>query len=483
MRPRHRYATGLVVGVLAAGCGARTTSLDSKPANEVEKNDARGTAVESYIAQHGAHWGESYAFSGCVMVRGATGESFDKCYGQADRSSGRQNTADTVFRVASITKQFTAAAVLTLVDDGQVALSDTICEHVKPCSELYRDVTIHHLLTHTSGIPNYTNFEDYNDFKGQARTPQELYAYFSPHELEFAPGAKFEYSNSGYALLGMLIESVSGQSYGSYLKARLFDPVGLEATAYAPDAYPATAARGYHPGDDDALGETHTDFQLSVGFSAGGIVSTLSDLVRWDAALRGPRVLSSQSRDALFSPDMDRYAYGWQVDVVDGHRVASHSGQVSGFSTHIARALDSPQLVVVWANNDQFGSSGLGRAALAIIDGREPPIYQEEQLAALDEPARVAFEGVYRLDPASEARAIDSGVLPSDLEAVRSIELKVENDQLRFLWVQVYGTAAGAAVIPRWGMYFRPLSKRDGRVVALTLRWDGFDLQYTRVPD
>lgn len=472
------------------GCRAESTVRQptqtpaSTRTDKVEESAGKWAALESYIGRYGSVWGETYAFSGCIHVRDASGGMFERCYGLADRPSGRTNTPQTVVRIASLTKQFTAAAVLTLVDRGRVELSDGICDHISPCSARYQNVTLHHLLSHTSGIPNYTNFEDYNDeFKGRAQTPQQLYAYFSARDLSFEPGTKFEYSNSGYALLGMLIESVSGQSYGEYLAEALFRPAGLKATAYAPSAQRAGAASGYHPDHDEQLIQTHHEFSLSAGFSAGGMVSTLEDLVRWDEALRQDRVLSEESRALLFSPNLEQYGYGWSIHDLQGRRFAEHSGQVSGFSTNVVRALDGEELVVVLANNDQFGASGLAEVALAVMDGREPPPYREEQLSPLDEVTQRAVAGTYRLDPESRAQAIEAGILASDLDSFESIEIRIEDGELRFLWVRLRGTASGALVVPRWGMYFRPTSRSEDRVTELVFEWGRVDLRYARTGD
>lgn len=480
MNPRHIFVLGLALAAFGWGCSAKRTSSGAAPPDTAGKQSSRWAGLDAYVGQYGATWGETYAFNGCVMARDETGDVFEKCYGLADRKTGRVNSKDTPFRVGSVSKQFTAAAVMTLVERGRVELSAGICTYVDPCAPHYRDITVHHLLTHSSGVPNYTDFKDYNDFKGQARTPAELYAYFSTRELEFQPGTKFNYSNSGYALLGLLIESVSGQSYGAYLREAVFNPAGLKSTAYAPAAYPGVAARGYHPDEHERLYVNHTDFHLSVGFSGGGIVSTLDDLVAWDRALREGRVLTEESLEVMFSPFLDRYAYGWEVDTVDGRRLASHAGQVSGFSTYIARALDGHQLIIAWANNDQFSTERLTKAAQAVMQGREPPMYREEPLANLDASTRRAFAGTYRLEPESRSRALAAGVLAKDLEVLRSLELKLEDDELRFFWVQLYGTTSGSLVVPRWGLYLVPISKPDGSVSGFELQWQDFNLRYFR---
>ena len=212
------------------------------------------------------------SFSGSVLVARRGHILLDKGYGQADRAARIPDTPQTRYLLASVSKQFTAMAILLLQKEGKLNVRDRICNYLATCPRTWRAITIHELLAHTSGIPDYMSFADFDAGMNTAITPAELVDRFRYLPLDFAPGTSWRYSNSGYALLGYIIERVSGQSYSDFLQRRIFHPLRMSATAYEPDG---VIGEGTAVGYD---GQSKADaMNPTVAYAAGGLVSTMAE--------------------------------------------------------------------------------------------------------------------------------------------------------------------------------------------------------------
>jgi len=211
--------------------------------------------------------------SGSVLVA-HNGMVFDKGYGVADKEQHVLNTPQTRFRLGSVSKQFTAMAVLILQERGRLHVQDAICLYIPACPSDWRPITIEHLLTHTSGIPDYTNFPDFAVTWTQAVTVEQLIARFKDMSLKFSPGSAFRYSSSGYVLLGYIIERVAHVSYATFLQKQIFEPLGMQNSGYD-SRYPSLPqhATGYYGGyvKPDA-------YDMSVVYAAGALYSTVEDM-------------------------------------------------------------------------------------------------------------------------------------------------------------------------------------------------------------
>ena len=251
-------------------------------------------------------------FSGAVLVARGGSPVVSKGYGWANAEWEIPNTPTTKFRLGSITKQFTATLVLRLQEQKKLTVQDPICTYVAPCPDLWKPVTIHHLLTHTSGIPSYTGLPDYQKTMMMPRTIEQMVAVFRDLPLEFAPGEKFKYNNSGYFLLGVIIEKVAGKKYEDALRDEIFTPLGMKDTGYdwSEPLLPRRAA-GYTRRGDTWVNAKFLDMQQP--YSAGSLYSTVEDLLKWDQALYTDRVLPEPARTAMFTPFKDNYAYGWAI--------------------------------------------------------------------------------------------------------------------------------------------------------------------------
>jgi CubicO group peptidase (beta-lactamase class C family) len=290
-------------------------------------------------------------FTGSALVARGGKILLKKGYGMANLELDVPNTPETKFRLGSITKQFTATAILQLAAQGKLSVDDPASKYVDNAPSAWKDVTIHHLLTHTSGVPNFTDFPDYGARQRETVTPAQLVARFKDRPLDFAPGSKYKYSNSGYEVLGVIIEKVSGEKYEGYVKKHIFDPLAMNDTGYDHDTpIIKHRAAGYEKSKDGTL--KNADYiDMSIPYSAGSLYSTVEDLYRWDRALYTDKILPNEWRKKMFTPFLNNYAYGWNVRGSGDDVTISHSGGVNGFTTSISRYPGRDACVIVLCNS------------------------------------------------------------------------------------------------------------------------------------
>ncbi len=299
-------------------------------------------------------------FTGSVLIAKQGKLLLSQGYGLADREQKIPNTPQTRFRLGSITKQFTAMAVLILEKQGKLNVKDPICKYVPDCPSTWEAITIKHLLTHTSGIPDFLSFADYPASRAFPTTPVQTIARFKDKPLDFKPGEKFMYSNSGYIVLGYIIEQVSGQTYEDFLKRSIFTPLGLRDTGY--DHNTNSLAVGY----PDQYSTHPADFiDMSIPYSAGALYSTVEDLYRWEQSLSTDQLVPKAYLDEMFAPQVSiqdsggwAYGYGWAIGTERGRRIFSHDGGIEGFTTIISRYPDEQVTLIVLSNqqNEAIGT-------------------------------------------------------------------------------------------------------------------------------
>lgn len=318
-------------------------------------------------------------FMGTVLVARDGDVLLSKGYGQANLEWQVPNTPTTKFRLGSLTKQFTAAAVLLLEERGKLETDDLVKLHMPDAPAAWSEITIFHLLTHTSGIPNFTALPEYRQMQPFDTPVVEIVARTRDKPLEFVPGERMNYSNSGYVLLGYLIEKISGQSYAQFVTENLFTPLGMKDSGYDSNAAViAQRASGYTPGPN---GPVNAGFiHMSIPHAAGALYSTAEDLLRWERGLFGGRILSDASVRKMTTPFRNAYALGLAVATVDGRRSISHSGGIEGFNTSLAYYPESKVVVLALANLNgpaadqiaaQLGKSAHGEAVVLTSERRE----------------------------------------------------------------------------------------------------------------
>jgi CubicO group peptidase (beta-lactamase class C family) len=288
-------------------------------------------------------------FMGAVLVARGNRLLINQGYGFADREWNAPNTPHTRFRIGSITKQFTAAAILLLQERGKLRVEAPLRTYLPDTPPAWSDVTIFNLLTHTSGIPDFIHLADFRRFVPLPLRPEELIAKIRDKPLEFAPGTDREYSNAGYLLLGLVIEKVSGESYARFVEENLLEPAGMRNSGY--DTHAAVIDRrasGYTHGPGGFENAPYID--MSIPFAAGGLYSTTGDLLRWERALFGGRILSSVSLEQMTTPFRQNYGFGVVIRKVVGDTIVDHSGSLDGFNSELIHGARDNLVVVVLSN-------------------------------------------------------------------------------------------------------------------------------------
>ncbi|MBV9787121.1 MAG: beta-lactamase family protein, partial [Chloroflexi bacterium] len=285
---------------------------------------------------------EQGAFSGAALVAREGRPLLSRGYGWANLEQATRNTPQTKFQIASISKQFTALAILVLQEQGRLDLHQPLNALVPADMPAWQDVTLHHLLTHTSGIPDLPFWPTYIDpTRNGPITPAYLRELFGGMRLISAPGATFAYSNWGYILLGYVIEQISELPYAEFLQRWIFAPAGMTGSGYADRTrvLPGRAA-SYAIERGELVNASFLD--LEDAYAAGGLYSTVEDLLRWDRALSSETLVTVASLAAMVTPhvavgDGSSYGYGWQIGARFGRRVQFHGGRIDGFRVQLAR--------------------------------------------------------------------------------------------------------------------------------------------------
>ena len=378
-----RFATAVIALMLGlAGCSSTSapappsstaalapptaSTMPAAPSSPAASVDGTPTAAPDLASQFREILGTD--FNGSALVSRDGDLLFAEGIGMADDAKGIPNTPETRFRLASVTKQFTAMAVLMLASQGRLKTTDPVCDYVDTCPDGWDVVTIEHLLSHSSGIANFTEQPGFDITK--AATPADTVASVADIPLAFEPGASFAYSNTGYVLLGMVIERASGLDYETFLEQHIFEPLGM-------------ADSGYEHGDTPGLAvgyasefEPSGPLDMSVPYAAGGLYSTVLDLQRWVDALDADALVDAAAMQRFVTPLADTtdggnigYAYGVSVSHEDGHRLVSHSGVINGFYTYLGWHPDDGLIIALLTNREEgpdLSTTATHAAALAL---------------------------------------------------------------------------------------------------------------------
>ncbi|HEY4308182.1 MAG TPA: serine hydrolase domain-containing protein [Pirellulales bacterium] len=334
-------------------------------------------------------------------------------YGYADVENGVPATAETVYRLGSITKQFTSMAIMQLAEAGKLSVDDELTKFLPDYPAQDHKVTIQHLLNHTSGIKSYTSLPNFFRTARQDLSHDEMLALFKEQPFDFSPGEKMQYNNSGYYLLGMVIEKASGQKYGDYLADHIFKPLGMHATRYG-DTRPVIPRRAMAYKRERGQLINDDPISMTVPGAAGALVSNVLDLLKWHQALEAGEFISAASYEAMYRPTtlpdgkVQKYGYGWGLADMAGHRKLSHGGGINGFSTMIGRYPDDRLAVIVLANTAGAPAGGIeSRIAKVMLGIEEQPI----QDLPTDEALLRPLAGTYEFDGNKWTITIDEGKL------------------------------------------------------------------------
>ena len=322
------------------------------------------TKVDQYLNAHL----QNRTFMGSVLLARGGRILVSQGYGMANLEHDVPNTPRTKFRLGSITKQFTSLSIMQLQEKGLLSVDDTFEKYIPDFNEAHR-FTIHHLLTHTSGVISFTGFPDYRKFMILPLKLDEIIAKFKDRTLEFDPGSQYKYSNSGYILLGYIIEKVTGKTYAEYIQENIFDPLGMEDTGY--DSHRTVMknrAAGYIATKNGYIISDYID--MKIPHAAGALYSTVEDLYTWDRALYTGKLISSASREKMFTPVKSGYGYGWGIGETFGRKRISHNGGINGFVTHIGRYPEEDGCVIVLSNQANARMRDIVNDVTAILFGQ-----------------------------------------------------------------------------------------------------------------
>lgn len=373
---------------LAITAAVAALALPAGAADNVQRMEE---IIQSYV--------KSNQFMGSVLVARGDEIVLDKGYGYANLEWMVPGTPDTKYRLGSVTKQFTAAATLLLQEKGKLKLSDPVKTWYPDAPPAWDEITLYHLLTHTSGIPNFTGFPDYSAQNTLSTTPDKTIGRFRDKPLDFQPGEKMSYSNSGYVLLGHIIEKAGGMPYERFLQDNIFTPLGMKDSGY--DSFTSIIpkrASGYRMSPEGPVNAPYAD--MTIPYAAGSLYSTTHDLLTWEKALFGGKLLKPESLKVMLTPPAkSSYALGVEVDARKGERRVSHSGSIEGFNTVLTHFPEEKLTIVVLGNVNGGAPSSIAENLSSIAHGETVVLKSERPAVPVVASVLQTYAGVYEVAP------------------------------------------------------------------------------------
>jgi CubicO group peptidase (beta-lactamase class C family) len=335
---------------------------------------------------------------GAALVARGADVLLNKGYGFANLEWDIPNTPTTKFRLGSLTKLFTAASILLLEERGRLKIDDPVKKYLPDAPPAWDKITIFNLLTHTSGIPSFTSFPDYRSTEATSTTPEKLVQRFRDKPLDFQPGEKWDYSNSGYVLLGYLLEKITGQTYKEFIQENIFKPLGMNDSGYdSNSAIISHRASGYTPSPNGPVNAGYID--MTIPFSAGALYSTTDDLLRWEQGLFGGKVLSAASLRKMTTPFKNDYAFGLGVRSAKGHTVIDHGGGIEGFNTQMSYSPEDKLTVIVLSNLNGAAPAEMAPKLASAARGEAVVLPSERKEISVPKEVLAQYVGTYELTP------------------------------------------------------------------------------------
>jgi CubicO group peptidase (beta-lactamase class C family) len=380
--------------------------------------------VQAYAAQD--------HFMGTVLVAKGARAIFSKGYGSADLEWNVPNAPNTKFRLGSVTKQFTAASILLLEERGKLSVQDPVKKYAPNAPAAWDRITIFNLLTHTSGIPNFTSFPDYPRLQPFATTAEEEVKRLFDKPLDFQPGERWSYSNSGFVVLTYVIEKVSGQSYATFVHDNILAPLGMKESGYDSNSEIIPHRASGYVFDNNHYANAGF-INMTVPQGAGALYSTTEDLLKWEQGLFGGKLLTPASLKKMTTPFKNNYAFGLGVDTSSGRRVIQHSGGIDGFNTMVSYYPDDQLTVVVLANVNGAAPDQMSPKLAALARGEQVTLASERKAIMLAAKALASYVGAYRMaSGAVMLITLDGDQLMSKLANQQAIPILPESRTMFF---------------------------------------------------
>ncbi|UWZ86630.1 serine hydrolase [Occallatibacter riparius] len=447
MHSLFRFAAIVCAGAaLSAGFAAQNAAATSR-VDPAAKADAAASA-DQYLRA----WADQGRFAGTVLIAKGDKILLRKGYGLANYQGKVPNAPETVFRIGSITKMFTAFGILQLEEKGKLSVNDPVVKYVPEIPAAWSAITIHQLLCHKSGIPDFVNAKAYGAFN-QPHAVENAIREYADKPLVNAPGATLRYSNSGYVLLGRVIEKVSGKPYDEYITENILKPAGMTHTGMDPTREPkANLANGYRWDGEEVVNAPFSQPDYS---PAGGLMSTVDDMYRFDRALKAGTLFSKAIMEKAWGsygrwtapppiPMEADYGYGWMTGNDFGHKWVGHGGWVNGFVSEFNRYPDDDMVVIVLWNFETSNHMIVNRDLEAILFGAPFEMPKAQPIVHPKVETLARYVGNYQLGPMTVQITLKNGRLyafapgqptPYGLVAVSDTEFYCNDapTQLRFV--------------------------------------------------
>jgi CubicO group peptidase (beta-lactamase class C family) len=397
-----------------------------------------------------------------------------KGYGMANLELGIPIKPGMVFRIGSITKQFTSVAIMKLAEEGKLSVTHDIKKYLKDYPNHGHKITIHNLLNHTSGIKNLTDMPESVPLMRNDMTLKELIDFFKNQPMDFAPGERFLYNNSGYILLGGIIEKVSGKSYEAYIDENIFKPLGMSGSYYGSNTriIPLRAS-GYEKEKNEITNASY--LSMTLPFAAGSLLSTVDDLHRWYQALEAGKVLSQKSLEQMHTPTKlnngktQNYGYGWGLGTLFGEKTIEHGGGINGFTTYALRIPEKRVFVTVLTNCPwrQATASYVSKWIAALLCGKQ---VKEKKAVTLDTKILDAIVGVYKI-AAGDLRTVTREGNQLYTQRGQGPKLPVfAESETEFFYKDSFS-------------HFTIVKDKSGKVIKMIMHGDGGDEEAVKISD
>lgn len=409
-----------------------------KPTSVARNTTLTNTGTNKIIAVCDAIFQNAYTNSSpgaAILIAKGDTILYRKAFGMANLELNVKMKPETVFQLASITKQFTSVAIMMLVEQGKLSLKDPLSKFISDFSR-GNEITVHHLLNHTSGIKSYTNLPEFRTKTRMDMTPAEIVQFFKNLPLEFSPNEKYEYSNSGYLLLGYIIEQISGMTYGEFIQKNIFDKLAMKHSYYA-DSYKIIPNRASGYQLYEGKYENAEYISTTIPYAAGSLMSTVDDMFLWSKAIRNNLLISENSKRIAFANHSltngkpTNYGYGWAINEIAGISTIEHTGGINGFTTSGIYVPDSNIYSIVLTNiDDGKGPESFNIKIVSTLLGKS---IKEQSIVHISESEMKKWVGAYQFDDVVRFITYDQGKLYSAREGGRPMQLEpLSNHEFRF---------------------------------------------------
>ncbi len=406
-------------------------------------------------------------FNGSILVAQKGIILLEKGYGKKDVAAGTFDDVNTIYQVGSVTKQFTAAVILYLQEHKKLSVSDKLSKYF-PDFPQGDKITIENLLTHTSGVFNYTDSALLMKESSKPVTRDRMMAIFASKPLDFEPGTKWKYSNSAYSILGYIIEKVTGKPYEKVVHEVIFKPLGMTHSGFdfahlqSPDK-----ATGYYV-LSKGMQKTASVVDSSLSYAAGAIYTTVGDLYKWDRAIHNNGVISAASWQKAFTPYKQKYGYGWVIDSLFGKKIITHGGGIDGFNSNITRIPEEDAVIIMINNVNTPFLEPVNRDIIAALLGKPYNLPKDRKAVSVPESILQSYTGVYELTPTFKITVtLENGSLKAQATGQSEFDLFAETNERFFLKVV--------------DAQITFVKDNDGKVTGLVLHQNGNDMPAKKV--